>query len=218
MRFQAAGTLENASRSRTHIHYCRHAHGARVLPVRALKRSQLDERRHPRIDGRTLIQMCFQRRGGRKRIVAPDGSEIVPASKPQPDGTLVKPLARAWLGRSCSTPSFTLWRPSPRGGRGLASPKRAGFCDSRCWRPTSWRRSSRATGIRRPCWRSWSGGCRRAGRSSEWCSIDSARKVTHERCGVAHLRPTLATKKALAPLYMYRYQERCHYGWYTGPA
>jgi hypothetical protein len=28
--------------------------------------------------------------------VAPDGSEIVPATKPQPDGTLVKALARAW--------------------------------------------------------------------------------------------------------------------------
>jgi hypothetical protein len=40
--------------------------------------------------------MCFQRRGGRKRIVAPDGTEIVPSSKPQPDGTLVKALARAW--------------------------------------------------------------------------------------------------------------------------
>jgi hypothetical protein len=34
-------------------------------------------------------------RGGRKRIVAPDGGEIVPNSKPQPDGTLVKALARA---------------------------------------------------------------------------------------------------------------------------
>jgi hypothetical protein len=40
--------------------------------------------------------MRFQRRGGRKRIVAPDGGEIVPTSKPQPDGTLVKALARAW--------------------------------------------------------------------------------------------------------------------------
>ena len=40
--------------------------------------------------------MRFQRRGGRKRIVAHDGSEIVPTSKPQPDGTLVKALARAW--------------------------------------------------------------------------------------------------------------------------
>jgi hypothetical protein len=40
--------------------------------------------------------MRFQLRGGRKRIVAPDGTAIVPASKPQPDGTLVKALARAW--------------------------------------------------------------------------------------------------------------------------
>ena len=40
--------------------------------------------------------MRFQRHGGRKRIIAPDGSEIAPSSKPQPDGTLVKVLARAW--------------------------------------------------------------------------------------------------------------------------
>ena len=52
-----------------------------------------------RLDGDTLvvqIPMQFQRRGGRKRIVAPDGSAIVPSSKPPPDGTLVKALARAW--------------------------------------------------------------------------------------------------------------------------
>jgi hypothetical protein len=52
-----------------------------------------------RLDGTTLvvrIPMRFQRRGGRKRIVAPDGSELTPASKPRPDGTLVKALARAW--------------------------------------------------------------------------------------------------------------------------
>jgi hypothetical protein len=42
------------------------------------------------------IPMRFRRRSGRKRIVAPDGSEIVPPTKPQPDGTLVKALARAW--------------------------------------------------------------------------------------------------------------------------
>jgi hypothetical protein len=52
-----------------------------------------------RLDGDTLvvrIPMRFQRRGGRKRIVAPDGSELAPTSKPQPDGALVKALARAW--------------------------------------------------------------------------------------------------------------------------
>jgi hypothetical protein len=52
-----------------------------------------------RLDGNTLvvrIPMRFQRRKGLKRIVAPDGSELAPSSKPQPDGTLVKALARAW--------------------------------------------------------------------------------------------------------------------------
>jgi hypothetical protein len=52
-----------------------------------------------RLDGGTLIvriPMRFQRRGGRKRIVAPDGSAIVPASKPHRDDTLLKALARAW--------------------------------------------------------------------------------------------------------------------------
>ena len=40
-----------------------------------------------RLDGDTLvvrIPMGFRRRGGRKRIVAPDGSEIAPGSKPRP--------------------------------------------------------------------------------------------------------------------------------------
>jgi hypothetical protein len=52
-----------------------------------------------KLEGTTLIvriPMRFQRRGGRKRIVEPDGSEIAPSSKPQPGGTLVKALARAW--------------------------------------------------------------------------------------------------------------------------
>lgn len=52
-----------------------------------------------KLDGTTLvvrIPMQFQRRGGRKRIVALDGSELAPSSKPQPDGALVKALARAW--------------------------------------------------------------------------------------------------------------------------
>jgi hypothetical protein len=40
--------------------------------------------------------MRFQRRGGRKRIVAPGRSELAPATKLQPDGTLAKALTRAW--------------------------------------------------------------------------------------------------------------------------
>jgi hypothetical protein len=52
-----------------------------------------------KLDGTTLvarIPMRFQRRGGGKRSVAPDGSAIVPASKLQSDGTSIKALARAW--------------------------------------------------------------------------------------------------------------------------
>ena len=51
-----------------------------------------------RLDGTTIIvriPMRFQRRGGRKRIVAPDGSELARGSGPHPDTTLVKALARA---------------------------------------------------------------------------------------------------------------------------
>jgi hypothetical protein len=52
-----------------------------------------------RLDCNTLvvrIPMRFQRRGGRKRIVAADGGELAPATKQQPDSTLVKALTRAW--------------------------------------------------------------------------------------------------------------------------
>src|SRR5919106_1052970 len=59
----------------------------------------MTERVETRLDGTTVvvrIPMRFQRRGGRKRIVAPDGSELAPATRPQPDGTLAKALARAW--------------------------------------------------------------------------------------------------------------------------
>jgi hypothetical protein len=42
------------------------------------------------------IPMRLGRQRGRKRILAPDGSELTPPTKPQPDGVLVKALARAW--------------------------------------------------------------------------------------------------------------------------
>ena len=50
-------------------------------------------------DGRILtvrIALRLARRGGRKRILAPDGRELTPPARPQPDTVLVKALARAW--------------------------------------------------------------------------------------------------------------------------
>ena len=52
-----------------------------------------------RLEGGTLVVRIPMRLGnhrGRKRILAPDGSELTPCTKPQPDGVLVKALARAW--------------------------------------------------------------------------------------------------------------------------
>ena len=40
--------------------------------------------------------MRLGRQRGRKRILAPDGSELTPPTRPQPEGVLVKALARAW--------------------------------------------------------------------------------------------------------------------------
>jgi hypothetical protein len=40
--------------------------------------------------------MRFQRRGGRERIVVPDGTQLTPATRPRPDGSPVRALPRAW--------------------------------------------------------------------------------------------------------------------------
>ena len=104
-----------------------------------------------RLDGSTLvvrIPMRFQRRGGRKRIVAPDGSEIAPTSKPQPDGTLVKALARAqrWQ-RHAGERRVSGRSPSWRTPNGSAAPTSAASCGSRSSPRTS--SSGSSTGGRR---------------------------------------------------------------------
>ena len=50
-------------------------------------------------DGKTLtvlVPMKFDKRGARKRIVAPDGTALAPVTKPQPNGKLMTALVRAW--------------------------------------------------------------------------------------------------------------------------
>jgi hypothetical protein len=48
-----------------------------------------------RLEGGTLV-VRIPMRLGRQRSLAPDGSELTPPTKPQPDGVLVKALAWAW--------------------------------------------------------------------------------------------------------------------------
>ena len=51
-----------------------------------------------RLDSTTItvhIPMAWKRRGGRKVIIAPDGSNAWAPAKPRPDETLIRALARA---------------------------------------------------------------------------------------------------------------------------
>jgi hypothetical protein len=69
------------------------------------------------LDGETLvvrIPMRFQRRGGRKRIVAPDGSQIMPASKPSQTARWSRRWRGGGAGNGCSRAACT-----PRSPRSL---------------------------------------------------------------------------------------------------
>ena len=61
-----------------------------------LSRAEQVRERRIKVGGLFGILKRFQRRGGRKRIVTPDGSEIVPTSKPQPTARWSRP----WRGRT----------------------------------------------------------------------------------------------------------------------
>ncbi len=53
--------------------------------------------------------MRVRRRRNRRRILAPDGSGLTPPNKPQPDGVLVKALARAWRWQKLLDSSVYGW-------------------------------------------------------------------------------------------------------------
>jgi hypothetical protein len=98
-----------------------------------------------RLDGSTLvvrIPMRFQRRGGRKRIVAPDGSELAQTSKSQPHGTLVKALARAWRWRRMLDDGVYASVSDIGEAEGIGKSYVSRILRWRCWRPIQWRRSS----------------------------------------------------------------------------
>jgi hypothetical protein len=84
-------------------------------------------------------------RGGRKWIVAPDASDIVP-SMPQPDGTLVKVPVRAWRSQNLLDAgvytSITEIADAERINQSHASR----VFGSRYWHQNSSRRSSKAEG------------------------------------------------------------------------
>ena len=139
-----------------------------------------------RLDGSILIvriPMRLQRCGGRKRIVVPDGSELAPRSKPQPDGTLVKALARAWRWQRMLDDGVYVSVSEIGGTENISKSYVSRICGWRCWHRTSWTRSSRAGRTSQSCLKGWSGRCRRAGRSSGEGSGSAVRTTADDRLG-----------------------------------
>jgi hypothetical protein len=94
---------------------------------RAAAAGRKDRRMTPsaetKLEGNTLvvrITMRFQRRGGRKRIVAPDGSAIVPTSNAAGRNTSEGPRASAPLAAGVG--ERQVWDPRRAGGRRADQP------------------------------------------------------------------------------------------------
>jgi hypothetical protein len=113
-----------------------------------------------RLDGDTLVvrvPMRFQRRGGRKRIVAPDGSELAPSSKPRPDGTLTKALARARRWQKLLDEGVYASVSDIGDAEKISKSYVSRIVRLALLAPDTSRESSWGRPIRRWCWRGWSG-------------------------------------------------------------
>ena len=93
-------------------------------------------------DGRTLtvrVPMTIRKRGGRKLVVAPEGTAWAP-ERSQVDSAL-KALARAHRWRRMLETGVHATIGEIAAAERINRPTLAGFCGSRCWRRTSLRRS-----------------------------------------------------------------------------
>jgi len=87
--------------------------------------------------------MGFQRQSGRKRIVAPDGNEIVPVNQARAEPTWSRQLARAWRWQRLLDDGIHASVGEIGDAEGISKSYISWTLGWRCWRPTSWRRSSR---------------------------------------------------------------------------
>ena len=69
--------------------------------------------------------------------MAPDGNELGPASKPRPDGTLVKALARAWRWQRMLDEGVYATVSELGDAENISKSYVSRICGSRCWRRTS---------------------------------------------------------------------------------
>jgi hypothetical protein len=80
--------------------------------------------------------MRLEHRGGRRLIAAPEGSELAPATKPRPDGTLVKALARAWRWQRMLDEGVYATVSELGDAENISKSYVSRICGSRCWRRT----------------------------------------------------------------------------------
>jgi hypothetical protein len=117
-----------------------------------------------RLEGTMLvvrIPIRFQRRGSRKRIVAADGTAIVPASTPLPDGALLKALARARRWQRMLHDDGVYATVSDIGdAENISKSYVSRILRLALLAPDMWRRSWRGMRSNRQCSRAWSGRCR----------------------------------------------------------
>jgi hypothetical protein len=88
-----------------------------------------------------FVPIAFKKFGGRKTIVAPDGSQFLPGRSKATDSTLIKALSRAWRWQQLldagATAASRRW-PTRKASTDLTS---RGPSAWPCWRPTSSRPS-----------------------------------------------------------------------------
>ncbi len=96
------------------------------------------------------IPMRLQRRGGRKLIVAPKGSEAWAPAVPTPDNILIRALGRAHRWRRLLENGTYATVSELAKAEKVNDPTSAASCGSPCWRPASSRRPSMG-GSRKGC-------------------------------------------------------------------
>jgi hypothetical protein len=125
--------------------------------------------------------MRLEHRGGRRLIAAPEGSELAPATKPRPDGTLVKALARAWRWQRMLDEGLC-HRQRARRRREYLEELRKPDLRLALLAPDIIESISRGRRIRHYCWRVWSDRCHRAGRNKPSISVGEPERREYALC------------------------------------
>ena len=110
--------------------------------------------------------MTIMRRAAISAASRHDGGVIVPSSKPQLVGALVKAIARAWRWQPMLDEGAYTFVSEIGDAENISKSYVSSILRLALLAPAIVEASLAGQRIRRLCWSSWSGRCRRAGRSS----------------------------------------------------